>query len=248
MLAFRIADAPGSTDPEILYHALCPHAALSPAPEHGLSTVEQIQNEAAYRQLLVQSVLAVLLPTEDLQNPCLRILVTDIIADMILGKGVLSAGWLLWEGIAKVLEHHQNGRKGEKKSNIVTQLTSGATGAREPIPDGVGISIMFWRILQYIYLLILGTRFLLIGLWTASSNKIPVEDKDYGSPIGTKLEALSYGTKSNRRPFLTYSVFELLSLLLELQRRMPWLTGWMSLIKHHLVVLRVGSTGAVLDK
>ena len=226
-----------------------------------MSTVEQIQNEAAYRQLLVQGVLAVLLPTEDLQNPCLRILVTDIIADMILGNGIgakASAGWLVWEGIAKVLEQqqqqqqqqqlYQNGRKGERKSNIVTQqLTGFSSGA-----DGKPVSTMFWHILQYIYLLILGTRFLLIGLWTAaSSNKqeddewIPVPDKDRPSPIGSKVEALSF-----KRPFLTYSVFELLSLLLELQRRMPWLTGCMSLIRHHLMdgIMKVGSTGAILDK
>lgn len=92
---------------EQAYHALNPHPAFDPAPnskDPRISVEKQAQNEAAYRQLLVQGVLAVLLPKKDLQNPTLRILVADIVADMILGNAVsgrLCQGWVVWDSIAK---------------------------------------------------------------------------------------------------------------------------------------------------
>src|SRR5216117_635801 len=71
---------PLASDPRETYHSLHPHPALSPVPI-SLSpdaATEQQKNEAAYRRLLVQGVLAVLLPTEDLENGCLRTLVREI--------------------------------------------------------------------------------------------------------------------------------------------------------------------------
>ena len=85
-----------------IYHTLVPHPALTPVPrETDPSTIlEQARNEESWRQLLVQGVLAVLLPTEDLENGCLRALVAEIFSDMILGNGVSGKAckpWLLWE-------------------------------------------------------------------------------------------------------------------------------------------------------
>lgn len=56
--------------------------------------------------------LAVLLPSEDLQNRCLRALVGEILAEMIIGN-VLSSRlcepWALWELIAQLLEPFRTG-------------------------------------------------------------------------------------------------------------------------------------------
>ncbi|RYZ32624.1 MAG: hypothetical protein EOP01_00570, partial [Propionibacteriaceae bacterium] len=70
----------------------------NPVPTESVpsATVEQRENESAWRQLLVQGVLAVLLPTEDLENGCLRALVAEIFAEMILGNGISGKACESW--------------------------------------------------------------------------------------------------------------------------------------------------------
>ncbi|KAI0016692.1 PXA domain-containing protein [Xylariomycetidae sp. FL0641] len=104
---YRIAKAEGLRPPleansRKIYHALCPLPPLSPVPKYGDKTSFEAQadNESAYRQLLVQGVLAVLLPTEDLENDCLTSLVGQILSEMIIGNLIvnkLSEPWLIWE-------------------------------------------------------------------------------------------------------------------------------------------------------
>jgi hypothetical protein len=88
---------------------LHPHPALSPVPDPSdqSSLAEQDANEEAWRQLLAQNVLAVLLPTEDLKNECLRALVEQILAEMIVGNVIgtrLCESWVLWELITNAIE------------------------------------------------------------------------------------------------------------------------------------------------
>ena len=55
----------------------------------------------------MQGILAVLLPAENLRDPCLRTLVADVLADLILGQAIsrrACAPWVLWQGIASVAE------------------------------------------------------------------------------------------------------------------------------------------------
>ncbi|KKK26443.1 hypothetical protein ARAM_004165 [Aspergillus rambellii] len=92
-----------------IYHALNPHPGLWPVPDpcDPETIVQQRENEAVYRRLLADGVLAVLLPTEELENACLRALVTDILADLVLGNevsGKICEGWFLWESITKLLD------------------------------------------------------------------------------------------------------------------------------------------------
>lgn len=236
--------------------------------------MEQVQNEAAYRQLLVQGALAVLLPTEDLRNPCLRTIVSDVIADMILGTGIggkASSSWLIWDGIAKTLsqsknivyQRHTNYQLKPNVKHRSENLQLSSTGRERQAPASLGIlntariSSRFWRILQFIYMVLIVLRYLMVGLWSASgiavSNIKPVRNfqvcEDHVSPIVSNLEAPSLKSM-NKRPILTYSIFELISQLLELQSRVPLILGWLTLIRHHLVdgILHMGATGAILDK
>ncbi|EDO04496.1 hypothetical protein SS1G_06979 [Sclerotinia sclerotiorum 1980 UF-70] len=98
---------PISVDPRQVYHSLWPFAPLSPVPLEGdPDTIKgQSNNEAAYRQLIINGLLAVLLPTEDLENDCLTSLVSQIFSEMILGNGIGGKAcepWLLWEAFATI--------------------------------------------------------------------------------------------------------------------------------------------------
>ena len=68
---------------------------------------QQAENDAAWRYLLAEGVVSVLLPSEDLQNGCLRTLLTETLADLVLGRfvgDVVSEPAFIWDGIAKAAE------------------------------------------------------------------------------------------------------------------------------------------------
>ncbi len=112
MLAYRISHhsshpLPLEQNPRQIYHSLWPFPPLSPVPDVSSQNSEQLENEAAYRELVVQGVLAILLPTEDLENDCLTSLVGQIFSEMVIGGGIGEKAcepWLLWEGITKTAE------------------------------------------------------------------------------------------------------------------------------------------------
>ncbi|KAL1595373.1 hypothetical protein SLS59_008305 [Nothophoma quercina] len=125
LIAFRLAKQQASSpqslvsDPRLIYHTLYPHPALAPVPADAVPStyVEQRENESAWRQLIIQGVLAVLLPTDDLNNGCLRSLVAEIFAEMILGNGISGKaceGWLLWEAIGRIADILQTDHVQEK--------------------------------------------------------------------------------------------------------------------------------------
>ncbi|PNS17932.1 PXA domain protein 1 [Sphaceloma murrayae] len=97
------------SDVRRIYHSMQPHPALSPIPSESdpESADTQKLNEAAWRHLLIEGVLELLLPPEDLQNPCLKVLVNEIFSELIIGNvlaGRISEGWFLWEGITKAIQ------------------------------------------------------------------------------------------------------------------------------------------------
>ncbi|MCJ1307144.1 hypothetical protein MMC25_000790 [Agyrium rufum] len=303
---------PLKSDARLLYHTLVPHPALSPVPtDTDPSSIEdQSQNETAYRQLLVQGVLAVLLPTEDLGNACLRTLVADIFGEMILGNGVggkACEGWLIWEGIANVagiakahiepkvageeIEVDTRSRL-EKFGLLSTNNGSGAGQGAEGDERAKGrflrssmASEVFWRVLQYGYLAFITLRFVVYGFMAASSSSsssfsssstnhrtkattsntspvdlltsslhakpIPDEKDTYGK--SSKVDRAATSPKASaRRPLLSFRIFALLALLLDLPERMPWLAGALSFVRYQLVemsfaLLRVGATDGILN-
>ena len=203
--AFRLAKQQGSSphslvsDPRLVYHTLHPHPALSPVPTESLPStiVEQRENESAWRQLLVQGVLAVLLPTEDLENGCLRALVAEIFAEMILGNGISGKtceGWLLWEGItsiAKVLQTDSAKEEGSQpegaspeqsmtrleRFGLLSSARNGHTGSTSPHAasrhrhktGAMSIPGLFWAAVQYVILASTAVR-AVISTLTASSS------------------------------------------------------------------------------
>jgi hypothetical protein len=121
------------------------------------------------------------------------------------------------------------------------------------------ISALFWRLLQYAYLSFLLVRFIVTGLFRARS----LPSRSYSSklfppsPIAKKASRPTTPSQSwstlpppPQRPILEYRVFALVSTLLDLSTRMPWLTGLISLCKHGATSGpgRLGATDSPLDK
>ena len=256
-LAYRTATrplaptpAPAPTAPRAVYLALLPHPAFSPAPDPSdpIATANQQKNEAVYRQLLAHAVLAVLLPAEALRETCLRTLVADVLGDMILGNAVggrACAPWMVWEGIARAAEGHAEVEKAHRSHRRVRsrrdrhEAGDGGPDARrlrEPLPMTSRLVGLGWLVLRHVLLALAALRFVIEGLVAAA-----------GSP---SHDASPPGLAGATKPILAYSIFGLVSQLLELPGRMPWTVGALELGQHHLVsgALRVGARGGRLDK
>ncbi|KAG8534192.1 uncharacterized protein KY384_001036 [Bacidia gigantensis] len=277
--AFRVsyddAQSQGpSTISRTIYHNLIPHPALTPIPNPAVpgSFEEQARNESNYRQLLAQGALAILLPTEDLENACLRTLVADVIAEPILGisiGGKVCESWLIWSSVTKLVDTVKGKAKAAatdggidvdtrsrlQKFGLLSEKEEKTARSSEDGRSWFSCHfwrVLFWRILQYIYLAVFVTRSIVAGLWAASSepprsSTLPKSPRSASrSPHG-----MSFQTHVEPRPILRLAIFPLLSTIVDLPHRMPWLAGGLALLRHHLSLgsLRViGGTDAIFDQ
>ncbi|OJJ47653.1 hypothetical protein ASPZODRAFT_131207 [Penicilliopsis zonata CBS 506.65] len=259
-----------------VYHALNPHPSFSPVPDPSdpQTVAQQQENEALYRQLLAQGVLAVLLPTEDLKNGCLTALVGDILADLILGEQVSQAaseGWFLWEVTTKLIDVAV--RNNDQRSNQKTATTEELEQSRlekfgllssgeVSQPDSTShaqskLSVWMWSVLQSIYLAYIGLRFVATGLIQVASSPLatvsraPTSPSLSTAPISTTIEAPSSSEKAiGKRPVLEYRVFGMVSQLIDVPGRMPWLGGSLGLLQYLILMGpgRLGDADGVLDR
>jgi hypothetical protein len=236
--------------PTVIYHTLHPHPALSPVPDQSDPETfsEQERNEQAWRHMLVQGILAVVLPTEDLQNGCLRSLVEEIIAEMIIGNVVsnrLCQPWALWELITNVIRsvqgqgpqnvRNERRKKGDDKNEESSGLyrspksrlakfgllsNSLLNGDQEPA-DGSSLTSSRPRSVA-----------LTTTLWTILSYLILVFTA--GRALLVILLSLSKLPSrtvhletqgSSPRPVLSMGIWSAASNMIELPTRMPWLSG-----------------------
>ncbi len=247
-----------------------PHPALAPVPDpsNPSTAEEQQKHEAQYRQLLIQGALAVLLPTEDLENACLRTLVADVIADSILGNSIggrVCEGWFIWATITKLIEVvkarvEPKARGEELEVGTRSRLEKfGLLSEKDEVTDTKSswrsrrstLSNTFWRILQYCYLAFMTVRFVMLGLVAAysqplrslSTSKTP--GPTGGSPIATKVEAAH-----KVRPIVQFRAFGLISEVLDVSSRMPWLCGFLALLQQQMMKgpMRVGATDGIFDQ
>ncbi|KAM0447129.1 hypothetical protein ACHAQK_000676 [Fusarium lateritium] len=239
-----IARPPVQVDPREAYHALCPlpHLAPVPHPDDPVTISDQKENEALYRQLLVQGVLAILLPTEDLENPCLTALVEQIFSELIIGNVIAnkaSQPWMLYEGIcitARVLQ-----QKKEQGAVVLAKQDESS----EPKLDVKGrrawsVRSMFLGVIQLGMLVVASLRFITTALVMASSlpaRTTPIDEKealldhDMSSSSSPSSRPLDY----TKAPILSCRVWTCLGNLLELSLRMPWLDGFLSLLQYGAV-------------
>lgn len=231
-------------NPRQVYHALCPLPHLSPVPQPGdeKSVEEQKENEAAYRQLLVQAVLAILLPTEDLENPCLTAIVGQIFSELIVGNiiaGKASQPWLLYESICiagRVL--------GEKKTEVTQRMVSGrhappakAKGKKERIKWSA--QAIFLTMVHFAVMLFTSARLLITTLIASSS--LPLRQSAVGLSSNSKASGESITShdddqdKPAKVPVLSFKLWQCVGNLIQLDCRMPWLSGFLSLVQYQAV-------------
>jgi len=235
---------------------------LSPVPIESdpLTAQNQAVNEAAWRQLLFQGILALLLPPEDLQNPCLEVLVNEIFAEMIMGNGVSGKaceGWLIWDGIAKALTKAQR-----KSEEVIEQLEPPAINRLEqfgllsakqdpvnntPVKPTNNIFQKLTRLLlELLRILVMGYVFLrltVVTLMDSASLPSRSSDEHHTQVNGTSMHssnasitsALSQLDTAPKRPILEMMVWSVPSRLLSLDLRMPWFVTSLSFVQYYLV-------------
>ncbi|TVY54715.1 PXA domain protein 1 [Lachnellula cervina] len=265
--------SPLEGEPRKIYHSLWPFPALAPVPDDNAFVQQQMNNEAHYRQLLVHGILAVLLPTEDLENDCLTTLVGQIFSEMILGGGIggkASEPWLLWEGITKVSEVIQDHLPKSKAKVRLDRSNSQSLsqppvdvigGAKKRWRIGTSIQRTFWLILQYAFLTFTTIRFLIITIATspslpsriAATNKSTssAQSQDHTGESKLTTDRMSDGpNRPVKRPIIKMKLWSCFSNLFDLDFRMPWLYGMVSMLQWGALAGpgEVGNIDGMLDK
>ncbi|KAK7908296.1 hypothetical protein PG985_015599 [Apiospora marii] len=266
-----VARSPVETNPREIYHSLCPLPALSPVPKRDdpRSIQSQADNEVAYRQLLVQGLLALLLPTEDLENECLTSLVGQIFSELIIGNlfvNKLSEPWMLWEILIILTRLADRGSSsdttGSKKSDgaAASEMDGAARGMGSKQPRGFSISRGFWSLIQWGFLAVSLIRAFIAT--TALSRSLP--------PRPPPLAARTLGLKDHmdgekhydsladhhsletpvKVPIAQFSLWPCLANLLEMDVRMPWLGGTLSLLQWGAVTgpWKVAGYDGIIDR
>ncbi|PSR76279.1 PXA domain-domain-containing protein [Coniella lustricola] len=234
-----LVQSPVEVNARETYHSLCPLPHLSPLPDprNPKTIVKQAENEATYRQLLVQGVLTVLLPTEDLENDCLTALVGQILSELIIG-GVIankaSEPWMLWNGFSILADVIGRQRRGVAQPDL-----EGKTGSRLK-PRGFSVSGLLWSLVHYVFAL---TGFIRLLVSTvARSRHLPSRGQSlapHKSDAGHHdMESASMDTgriqletRSAKTPVLAYAIWPTISNLIRLDYHMPWLLGNISMLQ-----------------
>ncbi|KAI5868020.1 PXA domain-containing protein [Durotheca rogersii] len=247
-----IARQPVEANPREIYHSLWPIPALTPVPgaEHE-SADPQADNESAYRQLLVQGVLAVLLPTEDLANGCLTALVGQLFSELIIGNLVanrLSEPWLIWEGLiilTRVVRTNSATRApGSEAAD--RDVNHGAEPGKTPpamaIKRGWSVSQVFWSIVQWGFVAVSVLRFIINAI--VLSQTLPprptlafISQADPTSQGATKEPqhhpsgTFDLPSQPVKVPVANFKIWSCIGNLLEMDARMPWMHGALSMIQ-----------------
>ena len=246
----------------MIYHSIHPNKALEPLPNNELTILEQQDNEVAWSQLLVSRILPLVLPPEDLQNPCLQVLVSEIFSEIIVYRaicGKASEPWVVWEGVTKLIYSLWPDSQQPPSADAISMpinrleqfglLSSGK--AQEPYdlqstPRAWLDSIAkgFWSILQLMMIGWLLLRSFTIALMHGSSiparqsrmRTLNPEGKVHISAVASDSRPSPQHTvhgHCERRPVISLRIWTCVLRLIALDMRMPWFSGFLSLLQWH---------------
>lgn len=206
--------------------------------------------------------MAVVLPTEELENACLRTMVGDVLADLILGNeisGRICEGWFLWEAIIKLFDilENENGRERSRTAdNDVQQdrlkkfgLISTMKEREEHMAQSPAY-IWLWTVFSSFYLAYIALRFTVTGLFRVAMSSSASMSTSM-NPISRPDEApTSPGHSMAKRPVVDYRLYSMASQMVDIPQRMPWLTGMLALLQYLMLdgPGNPGGTGGVFDR
>ncbi|OTA61946.1 hypothetical protein K449DRAFT_330832 [Hypoxylon sp. EC38] len=243
-----IARPPVEANPREIYHSLWPLPALSPVPTSGHSSIQvQANSESAYRQLLVQGILALLLPTEDLENECLTALVGQLFSELVIGNLIvnkLSEPWLIWEGLIMLtkLVRKRSTTEASGHGNIEASINLKTDSDRDPPPkseQGLYVQQAFWSVIQWGFIIVNTIRFIistvmLSRVLPARSTFTSIHQVTPTSHGGQKESYHPPATSEIRSqpvkvPIADFKIWSCVGNLLEIDARMPWMSGALSM-------------------
>ncbi len=260
-----------------IYHDVRPHNAL-PSPQIETASLEQPDtSESAWSQLLVARILPLVLPPEDLANPCLHVLVSEVLAEMMIRNALCekaSQSWLVWEGISKSLNvlrpgptlHSSNSnqppsvsrleRYGLTSDHTVLNRTSHSASPADMLQR---LSQSLGTFLQAIAWTFAAARLAAMTMMRASS--VPARSLySSESNVDTQLDAIGIVhsidpndptvASHHIRPILTMRAWTCVSTLSGIEQRMPWLVGIISLLRWAAIhaLGRLGAANGILDR
>lgn len=232
------------------YQALRPHVALDPAPSCAEAASKQHDSEISWCLLLLNRLLPFLLPPEDLQNPCLEVLVSEIFSELIFHNGICGKAcepWLLWDGITKLLRTLRPDRLYLKRA------TDSTTGVPNDTPSSGrarrhqwlrqrcdAVIHTFWAVIQHIVMICLCIRSASLAVMHASSIQaralppLPLDGSTGDHAAYPPRRDRTHGThrRIEMRPIIDMHAWSCMSELLMLRRRAPWLSGMLSLLRY----------------
>jgi hypothetical protein len=200
---------------------------------------EQKENERVYRQLLAEGVLAILLPTEDLQNPCLTSLVGQIFSELIFGNIIASKAsqpWLLFEGLSILVKIIKEEPRTKAPGRGDSTPTTGNQGKRD---GATSVQNLLIPMLHKAFLVFAAIRFLITSLvisWSLPSR--------LGRGFEARRQLTSHATKNTsfpvvlpddagtvKMPVVAFKVWTCAANLIEMEQRMPWLGASLSMLQ-----------------
>ncbi|KAF3913502.1 hypothetical protein ABW21_db0204950 [Orbilia brochopaga] len=210
-----------------IFHSMQPHPALISPPE----------SERLYLKMMGSGVLAALLPPEDLQSDCERLLVREILSNMVLWNVVdrLSEPHMIFELITKIITTLTAPEKVKaaninhaKSTELMVILQSEppepAKRPDEPLLQTLSTSAFF--ILEHAYNFV--TRTAIVAKHASTSLMSLWKDPPTEPP-------------RRRKPILKLSIWKTLITLFSLDRRQPWLVGSLQLASKPLADQPPGS-------
>lgn len=187
----------------------------------------------------MEGVLSILLPTEDLENPCLTGLVSQILSELIIGNLFInkaSQPWLLLESIC-IVSRVLGEKKTQAKQRIVSRSHQQNTPASQNTTTWSIQGILFTMF--QLGILIFSSIQVLIKTIVMSSS-LPsrftthiVSKVGVGS-VSSDDEATDV-TSDDKVAVLDFKLWTCIGNLIDLSSRMPWLSGFLSLLQHQAI-------------